>query len=322
MNGPGFGVSFDPVSTWHGPRAPLEEEWPALRAAINQVFRPQGGDLTRECPLLFGPENRANLSVIVDTAVALNQGGEGGDRDAAARIVGHAGVVIRDAAVLGRRIRVACVGAVMTAPAERNKGVASQVVTDLLDRIRPGVDLVLASGDRGLYRRQYLEPLPPLARFSLPPAPPAPPLDVRAVTADDLPALASLYEAEPVHFVRSPSDWRRLWEAGRLVDAPAAFSAVSRGGRVVGYLVAQAATPRADGSVRPRRIMEIAGERDAVLSVAPSLADELLLPSYDSASIALGERQGWIRSSRQFLITALSLTPELMVIPWYGLNYL
>lgn len=304
------------MSTWQGPRAPTEEEWPALRVAINQVFRPDGGDLTRECPLLFGADNWANLRVVVDPSAEENAG------DAAARIVGHAGLVMTEALVMRRRIRVALLGAVLTAPRHRGKGVASRVVGELVDRVRPDVDLVLASGDRGLYRRLYLEPMPPLARFSLPRAMPPATVKTHAVTADDLPALAALYDSEPVHFVRSPADWRRLWEAGRLVDAPAVFSLVSRGDRAVGYVVAQAGTRRPDGSTRPRRILEIAGDREAILAAAPALADELLVPSYDASTVSLAERRGWIRSMRQFPITALALTTEVVVIPWYGLNYL
>ena len=44
-----------------------EDEWPALRTAVNAIFRPDGGDLTRDYPLLFDPGNRENLRVIVDT---------------------------------------------------------------------------------------------------------------------------------------------------------------------------------------------------------------------------------------------------------------
>ena len=38
-------------------RALAQGEWPALRAAVNQVFRPAGGDLTKDSPLLFAAAN-------------------------------------------------------------------------------------------------------------------------------------------------------------------------------------------------------------------------------------------------------------------------
>ena len=165
--------------------------------------------------------------------------------------------------------------------------------------------------------------MPPLARFRVT-AGEAPPLHltVRDATADDLDAMASLHDAEEVHFVRSSATWRASWSAGLLVDAPAKFSVISRGGRLVAYAVAQREGKRANGTVRPRRILETAGDRTAIVDAAPLLADELLVPGYDSAAIAACERKGWVRTARQFLITAEALTARILLIPWYGLDYL
>lgn len=300
-------------------RALAEEEWPALRTAVNQVFRPSGGDLTRDSPLLFAPGNRQNLRVLVETGGAPD-GGQG----AGPRVVAHAGFLTRDASVLRRRVRIVCIGAVFTAPDRRGEGLATRVLQDILARVRAGADLIMASGDRDLYRRQGFDPVPPLARFRLPPVAAAPTteLSIRDATADDLDAMAALHEQEEVRFLRTAEDWRALWTAGLLVDAPAAFSVVVRGGRVVAYLVAQRAGTRPDGSVRPRRILEVAGERGAIVDAAPRVADELLVPSYDAATIAAAERKGWVRTTRQFLMTAQPLTTEIVVIPWYGLDYL
>jgi GNAT superfamily N-acetyltransferase len=305
------------VSTGDDPRAIEESEWGTLQAAVNEVFRPGGGDLTRDCPLLFDLASRENHRVIM----------RGGAAGTIPRVAAHAGFILREARVLERRHRVACVGAVFTAPAERGRGLASRVLLDALSRARQDADLVLASGDRGLYRRQGLDPVPPLARFSLPDGVPRlaasdVALEVRESNPDDLDAMAALYDAEDVHFVRSPADWRRLWGAGHLVDVPATFSVLLRRGRIVAYLVAQQGGRRADGSVRARRIMEIAGDRDAIIEAAPLRGEELLLPTYDSSTIDLCERRGWPRSTRQLPITAEALAADVVVIPWYGLNYL
>jgi hypothetical protein len=198
-------------------------------------------------------------------------------------------------------------------------------LADVLARARPTADLVMASGDGGLYRRQGLDAVPPLARFRLPEGSFGgiiSSLEIRDATACDLRAMAALYDAENVHFVRSDADWERLWAARRLVDAPARFSVVARGAQVVAYLGAQEAQRRGDGSERPRRILEFAGDRDTILDAAPLLGEELLVPSYDTSTAALCERRGWTRSTRQFLITGMALTPDVLVIPWYGLNYL
>lgn len=310
MNGTSpFGVSLAPVSSPSPPHAVSEGEWPALRTALNAVFRPAGGDLTMEYPLLFGPTNRCNLRVICSTS--------GGTE-----ILAHAGFVTRDALILRRKARVACIGAVATAAPHRGRGLGSRVFVEALRAARRGADLVMVSGNRGLYRRQGLDPVPPLAHFRLPPAAEAAkPLETRQADVADLKSLAALYDGEDVHFVRSAEDWGLLWTAGRLLDAPARFWVVARAGRDVAYTVVQQPGPAPDGSARPRRILEVAGDRQAVVQAAPGVADELLVPAYDSATAQLCEDRGWPRATRDFLLTAEALTPEVPVIPWYGLNY-
>jgi predicted N-acetyltransferase YhbS len=331
MNGLGGGARVLPVSLRIVPPEPIaralsEDEWPALRTAVNTVFRPEGGDLTHDYPLLFDPllfdpGNRENLRVIVDTSPQTGPAADG--RMGQPRVIAHAGFVTRKALVMRRPVQIACVGAVFTAPEHRRQGLGTRVLVDALRRARVGADLVMASGDRDLYRRQGLEPVPPLARFRVT-APKTTPTDltVRDATADDLDAMAALHDAEEVHFVRSAAVWRAVWSAGLLVDAQATFSVMSRAGRIVAYAVAQRAGRRADGSVRPRRILELAGDRTALTDAAPTLADELLVPGYDSATIAACEHKGWVRTARQFLITAEALTAQILVIPWYGLDYL
>jgi len=314
------------VSNWPAPRALLQHEWPAFRAALNRIFRPAGGDLTLELPLLFDPANRENLRVVVD--------------DTTGAVLAHAGCVRREALVLKRRTVVGFIAAVFTDPAIRGQGLGTRVLLDALARARAGADLVLASGDRGFYRRHGFEPVAPLARFRVP-AEASPPGGARAyetqtlgggaagtgspgdgaLSAAELIALKSFEAAEPVHFVRSPEDWGQLIAAGRLVDAPATFTLVTRAGRPVAFVATQNASPRPDGTVRPRRILEVAGDREAILAVAPRLGDELLVPSYDSPTIDRAVAGGWVRTVRQFPITAEPLTAVARVIPWYGLNY-
>ena len=304
------------MSIWSEPRALLRQEWTAFRTALNRVFRPdETGDLTAELPLLFlSPDGKPALE---NARVITGPGGV---------IAAHAGWTQRDAMVLRRRVRVGFIGAVFTQPAWRGKGLGTRVLRDALDRARAGADLVLASGDRDLYRRQGFEPVPPLARYRLP-APGGPPaVAARAMMPADIPAVAALCEREDVHFQRSAEDWTALLRAGRLVDAPATFSVVTpgadRGAAPRAFVAAQNASTRADGSMRPRRILEIAGEREAILAAAPGLADELLVPAYDSSTIGLATARGWFRTARQFAVTADPLTAVARLVPWYGLNYL
>ena len=143
------------MSNWPAPRALLQHEWPAFRAAVNRIFRPAGGDLTHELPLLFDEANRECLRVVV--------GADG-------TILAHAGCARREARVLKRKTTIAFIAAVFVDPAVRGQRLGTRVLVDALGRARPGADLVLASGDRDLYRRQGFEPAAPLARFCLPSA--------------------------------------------------------------------------------------------------------------------------------------------------------
>ena len=308
-----------------------EHLWPALRTAVNDVFRPQGGDLTEETPLLFESANRANLRVV------LGMGMSPAFSPIFSPIWAHVGLCMRDARIGKSQIRVACVGAVFTAPGQRGRGLASRLLEDTLTHARKMCDLVMASGDGGLYRRQGLLPIPPLARFLVPaqadgenPVPGR--LEIRGAARADLESMAALYDAEDMHFIRPPGDWDSLWQAGRLVDLPATFSVVARAGRTVAYL----ASHRSKSGVR--RILEIAGDREAILDAAPRLADELAVPAYDEATIGLCEEKGWTRTTlplritAQVLSSASSTKPEASAnavasatasaIPWYGLNYL
>jgi len=342
------------VSTWPAPRALLQHEWPAFRAAVNRVFRSGGGDLTHDLPLLFGDAPAAPDASRPPAAGSAEASGRttGLENlrvvvDEAGTILAHAGYLRREAQILKRRTTIGFVAAVFTDAAHRGQRLGTRVLLDVLGRVRPGADLVLASGDRDFYRRHGFEPVAPLTRFRLPPAEtlagavgeyelrtigggaPGGAADTEngggqpatAPTSGELAELQDLHAAEPVHFVRSDDDWRRLLAAGRLVDAAATFTLVTRAGRAVAFIAAQNATPRPDGTIRPRRILEVTGDRNAILSVAPLLGEELLVPPYDSPTIDRAVAVGLVRTVRQFPITAEPLTATARVVPWYGLNY-
>lgn len=96
---------------------------------------------------------------------------------------------------------------------------------------------------------------------------------------------------------------------------------VFRAGRAVAYLVVQQAPMPPGGAARPRRILEVAGDREAIVAVAPLVADELLVPSYDAATVEACQRQRWPRSERSFAMTARVLSDGVAAVPWCGLNY-
>jgi predicted N-acetyltransferase YhbS len=308
-----------------GPRACLEDELPTLLRAANRVFRPSGGDMGRDYPLLFSPANlaAANLRVIR----------EGDD------IIAHAGLCLRTAAVArgggaGRGdVRVGAVGAVFTRADRRGRGLARAVVADVLARARTGgVDLALISGDGPLYHRLGFSAAPPVACWSCP-APPAPgpqvDVEVEVVPCDqaagDVEVLARLNDAEPVHFVRTAADWLALLGAETLFAWPARVWMVRSQGRPVGYLaVAQRAR---------RRVLEFAGDRRAILAAASRVSEELVVPWHDSETTHHARRLSWLERPLRLALGSLWLqapdgsppgppvAPWPWSLPWYGLNY-
>ena len=79
------------------------EELDALNTLTNRIFRgDQPGNMRAEYPLLFSEANCEQLRVV--------------ERDG--RLVAHVGICIRDALILGARVRVASIGAVALLGAE------------------------------------------------------------------------------------------------------------------------------------------------------------------------------------------------------------
>src|SRR5688500_5663011 len=137
-------------------RAATPADLPALIAAADAVFRtpprPGLGSMGHDYPLLFDPDNADNLMIATSAEGPTEARPE-------ARVVGHAGFTLREAVVFDTVVRVACLGAVFTDPAQRNRGLASRLFAAALERARTaGAQLALVSGRRGLYERAGFSP--------------------------------------------------------------------------------------------------------------------------------------------------------------------
>lgn len=293
-----------------GPCACPPAAYDALKDALNQVFRPEGGDLTRESPLLFDPARLENLRVIT----------------ADDQPVAHVGVCLREALVWARRIRVACFGGVFTLPAFRGAGLASRLLADAVAWASARADLLMISGERELYRRQGFDPVPPGTRFawSDPPTGSASVGEWSLALAgpSDVEELSTLQAREAVRFVRTPVDWQHLLASGQLMGGPGEVWLVRRAGQAVAYLAVQSGGRRPDGSPRPARVLEVAGDPSALVATAATRAQELIVPHYAAAPfLAAYETRGIRPTTRQFLISAQALTADVPVVPWLGLDY-
>lgn len=286
---------------YSAPRACRPEELPALLRLVNGIFRSGGGDMGREYPLEFDPENVEQLRVI--------------DRDG--EIVAHVGVCARELVLLGVPLRAASIGAVGTHPACRGEGLASRLMADArafaLDR---GADLMLISGGRGLYHRLGYVTVGRFPRWRAPESAPSTAVTVAPYEPADLPAIHALYEREPVRFRRSLRDWQRVLDAGMLMNRPSRLWVVRNGAEITAYLGVQEPSRGEGGTVGAARAMEIAGDRwsiaeavGAILAGTGAPALDLIGPDGDLALRAHALARGWEASLSAFAGTLAVLSP-------------
>lgn len=224
----------------------------------NRVFRAsRPGDMAAEYPLVFEGQNTENLRVA-----------RCGDL-----LVAHVGLCVRDASLLGARVRVVSIGAVATDPEHRGRGLASRLMADARRcAVEQGASLMLISGGRGLYHRLGYVEVGSFQRYSVPAGEPAAEYEVTELHEDDLPAIVSLYQAEPVRFFRPVSDWHKLVAASMLMNQPADLLVIRRGNAIVAYAGVQRPAHRSTGEAAAARVRELAGSRSAVAAALPGIA--------------------------------------------------
>lgn len=254
-----------------GPRALCLDEFKSLHRLQDTVFRPgPNTSMFDEFPTLFSPENRERLRVIsVD--------GE---------IVSAICYQIRPAIIYGVTIAVASLGAVCTYENYRGHGFATQLLDDTFAAARKeGADVMLISGQRGLYQRAGCAIAGREYRFSLTRSE----IDsisrsedakVTHATDTDTEVLADLQRTEPVRFVRSPEDWRAFATLFRLVrpDMPEPFGVmrcwvIRVNDLPVAYVVLK--TYRSKEGRVTMHLVECAGSRRHVFAGIAQVAKEL-----------------------------------------------
>jgi predicted N-acetyltransferase YhbS len=224
----------------------------------NRVFRAgRPGDMSAEYPLVFELPNVEHLMV-------ARSGG---------RVVSHAGICLRDASILGAPVRVSSIGAVATDPEHRGKGLASRLMAEARRHsVERGASLMLISGGRGMYHRLGYVEVGAFLRYTVPAGPPDPNYQVSEFHRDDLPAVVSLYQSEPVRFIRPVEDWHKLVAASMLMNQPADLLVVRHGNAIVAYAGVQRPSPGAKSADAAARVREMAGSRGALAAALPGVA--------------------------------------------------
>jgi predicted N-acetyltransferase YhbS len=282
------------------------DELRELVSLANAVFRGRRtGDMGGEFPLLFSEGNCDHLRVVREDG----------------RMVAHVGICIRDAVILGARLRVASIGAVCTHPDYRGRGLASELMRDAAAHsLEQGAVLMLISGGRGLYHRLgYVS----VGRFLVYETGPGaaddagPDVRLRPMGDDELDVAIGLHQREAVRFLRPREDWQRLLSAGMLMNEPGDLFLAWYEGRPVAYLAVRRGRTQADGTTSPPEVMEFAGCRSSVAGALPQVAGrygadraQLVALADDSSLAAHAHARGCRSAPRGFPGTLGILHPE------------
>lgn len=176
-----------------------------LKILSDRVFRPglqPGTGMGAEFPLLFHPDNAANLYFAAD----------GGDP------VSLVATYKSAMAINGSRLDVLSIGSVATLPEYRGQGIATRILETVMDDARPHHPLMLISGDRGLYLRLGCVFFGSLVRARVGAE------DIRdhrwtlGEAEPDAEAAAqahALHRAEPYRYLRTPGEMKTLLAAIR-----------------------------------------------------------------------------------------------------------
>lgn len=277
-----------------GPRGLKHEELPSAALLTNSIFRRNSPyKMEDEFPLLFSRGNLDNMRVFTD----------------AGKVVSLVGMSIKDAMIMGRGIRTVSIGAVCTHPDYRDRGLATRLMEDATRRARrKGVELMLVSGVRGLYRRlgcinagiykSFFIRREQLGHTD------GGGLSLRRYEEGDIVDLIKIHQSEPIRFVRPLEDFSALLAAKRLCDRLSETYVISKGGKVVAYVCIQ--LPRGEG--KPLGMLEFAGPRTFIIDKLRDLMDDVRAGSATieapSADIGLGSLlldSGAKQSTRGFM---------------------
>ena len=243
------------------------------------------------------------------------------------KIVSYVGLHIRTAVFFGCEVKVGSVGGVCTHPAYRGRGLATILMNHCESFMQhAGVDLVIVSGERGLYRRLEYELAGSVSVYRIPAdtGPDNGGYTIRDATEADLSQMARLYQQLPARFRRPPEDFQiavgAIW-MDRVIDQRHALVA-ERDGALQAYLtytvddsanesgapdptatVGEPSFPLEEESIGSvsvgnRIANEFAGSAGAVLPLARAAARRAGAPHFD-LSVAGAYRELLIECDRQ-----------------------
>ena len=267
-----------------GPRCARIDELASITELADCVFmHGRTGVMGDLFPRLFHEDNLENLFVFVE--------GE--------RVVSHVGMVERKARIAGCELHVACMGAVATYEDFRGRGLASQLVRAALNKARTdGVDVMLISGDRTLYRRIGAFPVGHdyrcIADADVLDRLHNPRVQVRKALESDLAACAEAYDAKPVGFVRPMEEWKDYIDSKAAAEGWRHLLVVEEEGVFRGYAAVHRGHDGSHGEVAEfgGEPAAIAGALRAISEVTGEKSLKITLQQHDDALRAMLARAG------------------------------
>lgn len=181
-----------------------ENRIPEAIALANRVFRKDGGDMGKDYPLLFSPENAQNvLCIEVD-----------------GKIVSIFGLLFREIQIFSANLRSVLVGSVCTDERYRGRGYSTSLMNEA-GRIsmENDVPLMLISGDNSVYRKfGAVDAGVYYAHF----VDTQNSVDVKYHQAqlDELDKLMTFHAMEPVRFVRHKKTFKVMLETSKANNMP------------------------------------------------------------------------------------------------------
>jgi predicted N-acetyltransferase YhbS len=250
--------------SYEGPRGTRKEEFGKVMELVNSIFvgaREKGTTMEEGFPRLFSHSNLDNMRIM------LLDG----------KPVSHIGISMADGLLYGCKLKIGMIGAVGTDPEHRNKGLAGKLLSDCMSKLfTEGADFLMVSGIRSLYNRAGCVMAGRAHAYALTDEGVrrafghlAFPCEVQEYDRSRLRDLLSIYEMEPVRYIRTREDFATL--IGPRTYAMPRIFLIDVGGEPAAYVCIE---PE-HGDEGVSRVVEYAGSRGGIVAAIPRILSRL-----------------------------------------------
>lgn len=267
------------------PRGTRKEEFNQVIKLVNYVFRESSNrpsNMEKWFPLLFNDDNLENMRIMCEDD----------------RPVSHLGISESEIAIYGCKTKIGSIGSVCTHPEYRKRGFASLLLEDSMKKMdKDGVDIVLVSGGRNLYKRAGCVEAGRVHKFRISGSD-LKRLNTRKVKVfpyqeRNLKNIVGVYQKEAVRFLRPLEDFKRILTTGVAMDREAEILTVHRANEFLGYLAIQIPGEK-KSEARIGQVVEYSGVREAIIDAVRCVFERYTLqeltfnvPFHDSEFIYL-----------------------------------